>query len=66
MFFQLLKRTLNDLPSFQISLFSLTLYVWVLKREAKERDLEAWQVVQRSFEKLKKHRKTGAGLNIWT
>ncbi|NAP06928.1 integrating conjugative element relaxase [Pseudomonas syringae] len=35
-------------------------------REAKERDLEAWQVVQRSFEKLKKHRKTGAGLNIWT
>ncbi|EGH49382.1 hypothetical protein PSYPI_46244, partial [Pseudomonas syringae pv. pisi str. 1704B] len=31
MFFQLLKRTLNDLPSFQIPLFSLTLYVWVLK-----------------------------------
>ncbi|EGH18003.1 hypothetical protein Pgy4_34151, partial [Pseudomonas savastanoi pv. glycinea str. race 4] len=26
--------------------------------EAKERDLEAWQLVQRSFEKLKKHRKT--------
>ncbi|ELQ08617.1 hypothetical protein A988_21167 [Pseudomonas syringae BRIP39023] len=37
-----------------------------IEREAKERDLEAWQVVQRSFEKLKKHRKTGAGLNIWT
>ncbi|RMQ89039.1 MULTISPECIES: conjugal transfer nickase/helicase domain-containing protein, partial [Pseudomonas syringae group] len=33
---------------------------------AKERDLEAWQLVQRSFEKLKKHRKTPAGLNIWT
>ncbi|MBI6748971.1 MobH family relaxase [Pseudomonas syringae] len=37
-----------------------------IEREAKERDLEAWQVVQRSFEKLKKHRKTAAGLNIWT
>ncbi|KPY87789.1 hypothetical protein ALO94_101120, partial [Pseudomonas syringae pv. spinaceae] len=29
--FQLLKRTLNDLPGFQVALFSLTLYVWVLK-----------------------------------
>ncbi|WP_240994843.1 conjugal transfer nickase/helicase domain-containing protein, partial [Pseudomonas viridiflava] len=37
-----------------------------IEREAKERDLEAWQVVQRAFEKLKKHRKTPAGLNIWT
>lgn len=37
-----------------------------IEREAKERDLEAWQVVQRAFEKLKKHRKTNAGLNIWT
>ncbi|SHN14290.1 integrating conjugative element relaxase, PFL_4751 family [Pseudomonas asturiensis] len=37
-----------------------------IEREAKERDLEAWQVVQRAFEKLKKHRKTAAGLNIWT
>ncbi|UXZ97191.1 TraI domain-containing protein [Pseudomonas phytophila] len=37
-----------------------------IEREARERDLEAWQLVQRSFEKLKKHRKTAAGLNIWT
>ncbi|WP_235662687.1 conjugal transfer nickase/helicase domain-containing protein, partial [Pseudomonas amygdali] len=37
-----------------------------IEHEAKERDLEAWQLVQRSFEKLKKHRKTPAGLNIWT
>ncbi|RMM09838.1 hypothetical protein ALQ84_200316 [Pseudomonas caricapapayae] len=37
-----------------------------IEREAKERDLEAWQIVQRAFEKLKKHRKTPAGLNIWT
>ncbi|WP_235621558.1 conjugal transfer nickase/helicase domain-containing protein, partial [Pseudomonas amygdali] len=37
-----------------------------IEHEAKERDLEAWQLVQRYFEKLKKHRKTPAGLNIWT
>ncbi|RMM44175.1 hypothetical protein ALP33_102786 [Pseudomonas amygdali pv. lachrymans] len=32
MFFQLLKRSLNDLPGLQIALFRLSLYVWVLKR----------------------------------
>ncbi len=37
-----------------------------IERQARERDLEAWQLVQRAFEKLKKHRKTPTGLNIWT
>lgn len=37
-----------------------------IERQARERDLEAWHLVQRAFEKLKKHRKTPDGLNIWT
>lgn len=36
-----------------------------LQPEAKGRNLESWQLVQRAFEKLKCHRKTG-NLNIWT
>lgn len=33
---------------------------------AQERQLEAWQMVQRAFEKKKRHRKTPEQLNIWT
>jgi hypothetical protein len=33
---------------------------------AQERQLEAWQLVQRAFEKKKRHRKTPEQLNIWT
>lgn len=37
-----------------------------LEAQAKTQELNAWQLVQRSFEKLKLHRKTAKGLNIWT
>jgi len=37
-----------------------------LQVEAKSRDLEPWQLVQRAFEKTKQHRKTVDNLNIWT
>lgn len=33
---------------------------------AREKELEAWQLVQRAFEKKKRHRKTPEQLNIWT
>lgn len=33
---------------------------------AREKEIEAWQLVQRAFEKKKRHRKTPAQLNIWT
>lgn len=33
---------------------------------AREKGLEAWQLVQRAFEKKKRHRKTPDQLNIWT
>lgn len=37
-----------------------------LQVEAKARELDPWQLVQRAFEKLKQHRKTADNLNIWT
>lgn len=37
-----------------------------LQREAKAREIETWQLVQRGFEKLKTNRKTPDNLNIWT
>lgn len=37
-----------------------------LEAQAKAQELNAWQLVQRSFEKLKLHRKTAKSLNIWT
>ncbi len=37
-----------------------------LETQAKAQELNAWQLVQRSFEKLKLHRKTAKSLNIWT
>jgi len=37
-----------------------------LQKEAKERDIDPWQLVQRAFEKLKINRKTPDNLNIWT
>ncbi|WP_282281207.1 MobH family relaxase [Pseudomonas sp. PS02302] len=37
-----------------------------LQKEAKERGMESWQLVQRAFEKLKINRKTADNLNIWT
>ncbi|RMT95159.1 hypothetical protein ALP39_200392 [Pseudomonas marginalis pv. marginalis] len=37
-----------------------------LETQAKAQKLNAWEMVQRSFEKLKLHRKTDASLNIWT
>ena len=37
-----------------------------LEAQAKAQELNAWQLVQRSFEKLKLHRKTEKSLNIWT
>lgn len=37
-----------------------------LEAQAKAQELNAWQMVQRGFEKLKLHRKTEKTLNIWT
>nr|WP_181321645.1 MobH family relaxase [Pseudomonas protegens] len=37
-----------------------------VQHQAKARELEPWQLVQRCFEKLKLHRKTDESLNIWT
>ncbi|VXC22333.1 Integrating conjugative element relaxase, PFL_4751 family [Pseudomonas sp. 8Z] len=37
-----------------------------LEQLAKAQEISAWQLVQRSFEKLKLHRKTKKKLNIWT
>ncbi|WP_144959436.1 MobH family relaxase [Pseudomonas oryzihabitans] len=37
-----------------------------LEIDAKARQLDPWQLVQRAFEKLKQHRKTTDNLNIWT
>lgn len=37
-----------------------------LQRQARERGIEPWQLVQRAFEKLKVNRKTTDNLNIWT
>lgn len=37
-----------------------------IEAAARERKIEAWQLVQRAFEKKKRHRKTPAQLNIWT
>jgi len=37
-----------------------------LEQLAKAQEVSAWQLVQRSFEKLKLHRKTKKKLNIWT
>ena len=37
-----------------------------LEAQAKTQELNVWQLVQRSFEKLKLHRKTAKSLNIWT
>ncbi|KTT25425.1 MobH family relaxase [Pseudomonas rhizoryzae] len=37
-----------------------------LEIDAKARQLDPWQLVQRAFEKLKQHRKTADNLNIWT
>lgn len=37
-----------------------------IEAQAKAQNLNAWQLVQRSFEKLKLHRKTEKSLNIWT
>ena len=46
------KRYVQELPALEV--------------QAKAQNLNAWQLVQRSFEKLKLHRKTGKNLNIWT
>lgn len=37
-----------------------------LEAQANAQELNAWQLAQRSFEKLKLHRKTAKSLNIWT
>lgn len=37
-----------------------------LERQAKAQQLQAWEWVQRSFQKQKLHRKGQEGLNIWT
>ncbi|AMB85998.1 relaxase [Pseudomonas agarici] len=37
-----------------------------IETQAKALNVEAWQLVQRSFEKQKTHRKTDKSLNIWT
>jgi integrating conjugative element relaxase (TIGR03760 family) len=37
-----------------------------IEQQAKAQQVNAWQMVQRSFEKLKLHRKTAKSLNIWT
>lgn len=36
-----------------------------IEKLAKAQQVDAWQLVQRSFEKLKLHRKTHSSLNIW-
>lgn len=37
-----------------------------LEQTAKAKELNAWQMVQKAFEKKKLHRKTDKHLNIWT
>lgn len=37
-----------------------------IEAQAKERNIDAWQLVQRAFEKQKLHQKTEKSLNIWT
>lgn len=37
-----------------------------IEQQAKAQQTNAWQLVQRSFEKQKLHRKTNKSLNIWT
>jgi len=37
-----------------------------IEQQAKAQQVNAWQMVQRSFEKLKLHKKTAKHLNIWT
>lgn len=37
-----------------------------IEQQAKAQQTDAWQLVQRSFEKQKLHRKTDKSLNIWT
>lgn len=37
-----------------------------IEQQAKAQQMNAWQMVQRSFEKLKLHKKTAKHLNIWT
>jgi len=37
-----------------------------IEQQAKAQQVNAWQLVQRSFEKQKLHRKTARSLNIWT
>ncbi|MNR56414.1 hypothetical protein D3C85_1769880 [compost metagenome] len=37
-----------------------------IEQQAKAQQTNAWQLVQRSFEKQKLHRKTDKSLNIWT
>ena len=37
-----------------------------IEQQAKVQQVSAWQLVQRSFEKQKLHRKTHKSLNIWT
>jgi len=37
-----------------------------IEAQAKTRKINAWQLVQRAFEKQKLHQKTEKGLNIWT
>ncbi|MBW9245319.1 MobH family relaxase [Pseudomonas paracarnis] len=37
-----------------------------IEQQAKVQQVSAWQLVQRSFEKQKLHRKTNKSLNIWT
>jgi len=37
-----------------------------IELQAKAQQVNAWQMVQRSFEKLKLHKKTEKHLNIWT
>lgn len=37
-----------------------------VQEDAKARGLEPWQLVQRAFEKQRRHRKTVNNLNIWT
>ncbi|MNF72619.1 hypothetical protein D3C84_546010 [compost metagenome] len=37
-----------------------------IEQQARVQQTNAWQLVQRSFEKQKLHRKTDKSLNIWT
>ncbi|MDR9862463.1 MobH family relaxase [Pseudomonas baetica] len=46
------KRYLQEFPAIEV--------------QAKSQKINAWQLVQRSFEKQKLHRKTEKSLNIWT